>query len=223
MKQFLLPSRGIVQFVIGVVLFAIVGAIVYGNLSRQKEAALRTSEARNLQQWGIALNLYLIENENQLPEVGGTPVSEDQKKAWYNVLPPYVSEPALAAIPPGQRPRPGEPSFWVRATTKPVKIWDPQTFFFSYGMNRFLQPVETARSFRIHEIAYPGNVIFLVPVSGYTPAALPADVVFPGDKEPEAPVLFCDGHVQPVKKSVLLAPGTREAASAAGGPSWFEK
>jgi hypothetical protein len=222
-KQFLLPSRTIVQFVIGAVLLVIVGVIVYGNLSRQKEASLRTSEARNLQQWGIALNLYLIENENQLPEVGATPVTEEQKKAWYNVLPPYVSETSLAAIPPGQRPRPGEPSFWVRPTTKPVKIWDPQTFYFSYGMNRYLQPVETARSFRIHEIAYPGNVVFLVPVSGYTPAAVPETVVFSSDKEPEVPVLFCDGHVQTVKKSVLLAPGAHEAAAAAGGPSWFEK
>lgn len=192
------------------------------NTSRLQAETVRVASARNLQQWGIALTLYLLENGNQLPDVGSTPVSPNQAKAWFNVLPPYISEKPLSELPPGSRPRPGVPSLWIRPAAKTVKAWDPGVFFFNYGMNRYLQPLDNARSFRISELNFPGGIVFLAPTEDYIPAAEPGNIALPAN-EGAAHILFCDGHVQLVPGPVLVDPTTLAADRARSGVSWFGK
>lgn len=212
---------------LGLILVA-VGAVGLGAMAKREEDARRIGSARNLQQWGIALNLFLMDNNNQLPEVGKSPVTPEQKNAWYNALPPYISKLPLAEMPEGERPRPGVPSLWIDPITKSVRAWDPSVFYFQYGMNAALQPDSSMRSFRIYEIPYPGNVVFLAEKDGYSPEVTPDTVAFRhGGVKPQNPraiahVLFCDGHVQVVPRSVLTDnPATRKAAAAADGLSWF--
>lgn len=223
MKESLLPPIGTVRFAAGAIVLIVLGAVLWAVLGQQKEDSARVAGARNLQQWGIALNLYLMDNENQLPEVGKTPVTPQQTKAWFNVLPPYLSEKPLADLPVGERPRPGVPSLWIRPNTRPVKIWDPEVFFFNYGMNRNLQPVEGTRSFRIYELNFPGSVVFLAPIKGYEPDAGPGDVFFPKGRDPSVHILFCDGHVQPVPRTKILDASSLSATAAEAGFSWFQK
>lgn len=218
------------EILIAVVVLAVVIAVVVTMQMKRAAEAKRIASTRNLQQWGIALNLYLIDNENQLPEVGSTPITPEQKKAWYNALPPYISQAPLADLSPSRRPRPGVPSLWVDAATKPVKVWDDSVFYFNYAMNKFLQPVEGMRSFRIYEINYPANVVFLTEVEDYSPAVTPGEVVFRNGKgganSPEAlaHVLFCDGHVQLVTRAALVDdPKALTAAAAENGVSWFQQ
>lgn len=211
-----------VKWAIVAFILAIVALVVVGNLSAQQRTAQRAAEMRNLQQWGIALNLYLIENDNQLPDVGTTPVTIEQQRAWFNVLPPYISERPLADIPAGSRPRPGVPSLWIRPGGKPAKIWDPEVFYFEYGMNRYLQPQEGVRSFRIHEINFPGNVIFLVPVAGYVPSSDPETIVLPKRRNASVPILYCDGHVQAVPAPDLTSDAALAPPTGGPGPSWFK-
>ena len=213
-------SPRLIRVLVCAVVLAALGFVLLGILGRQKEAGHRAATVRNLQQWGIALNLYMIENGNELPEVGKMPLDPAQAKAWFNALPPYLSEKPLAEIPPGERPRPGVPSLWIRPGTKPVRIWDPEAYFFSYGMNRNLQPEDGNRSFRINEIPFPGNVVFLAPTEGYSSDATPENVVFP--KKRPAHILFCDGHVQTVSRAKLLDPASLPAAAAEKEPSWFQ-
>lgn len=223
MRGAALPSLRMIRIAVCTVVLIALGMVLYAVLGGQSEESTRIASMRNLQQWGIALNLCLIENDNQLPEVGKTPVTAAQTKAWFNALPPYLSEKPLAEIPPGDRPRPGVPSLWVRPGTKPVKIWDPEVFFFTYGMNRNLQPVEGTRSFRINEIVFPANVVFLAPIDGYAPDAGPENVVFPKSKTPAAQILFCDGHVQRVPSAKLLDPAALSAKAAEKDASWFQQ
>jgi len=196
-------------------------------LNRQQADASRSASMRNLQQWGIALTLYLIDNNNQLPEVGEAPVTAEQPKAWYNALPPYISRKPLADLPPGERPRPGVPSLWVDPSSKPVRAWDDQQFYFHYAMNRALQPEAGQRSFRIYEINKPARVVFLTEVDGYQPGVTPETVAYRhGRKAPhpeaEAYVIFGDAHVERVSKAVLTDdPDNRKSAQAETGLSWF--
>lgn len=200
-------------------------ALVAWVLSRQKDASGAAS-ARNLQQWGIALNLYLIDNDNQLPEVGADPINPSQKRAWYNAMPPYLGQTPLADLPPGQRPRPGMVSLWIDPDTKVPRVWDPEMFYFNYAMNTFLQPEEGVRSFKINELEYPGNVVFLTEVDGYEPWVDPETVVFRHGGHGAnaiANVLFCDGHVALVTRAVLIdSDDARRASNVASGVSWFE-
>ncbi len=217
------------EILIAAAILVVLSVTVIAIVFKQQADARRVASSRNLQQWGIALNLYLIDNENQLPEIGAEPVTTEQKKAWYNALPPYISQTPLADLPEGSRPRPGVPSLWIDPASKPVKSWDPAVFFFNYGMNRSLQPVAGTRSFRIYEINFPANVVFLAEVAGYKPDIGPEDVDFRlGGSNPRSPkartqVLFCDGHVQPVTREELVNDaGALSAAAAEHGVSWFQ-
>lgn len=218
----------LLRIAIAVVVVLVFAIVTYSASLRRTEDSKRIATTRNLQQWGIALNLHLIDHENQLPETGATPIESSQTKAWYNALPPYISQTPLAELEPGNRPRPGVPSLWIDPATPAVKVWDPSVFYFNYAMNRALQPDEKIRSFRIYEIPSPGNVIFLAEVDGYTPAVTPETVAFrhetsrSADPKATTHVLFCDGHVQAVTRAVLTAPESRSAAAATTGPSWFE-
>jgi len=214
---------GLVRVAAGAIVLAALAATFLAIVGGQRTRSESAAAARNLQQWGIALNLYLIENGNQLPEVGRTPVTDPQPRAWFNALPPYISEAPLADLQPGERPRPGVPSLWIRPGTKPVKIWDPGVYYFSYGMNAALQPDPEIRSFRIYEINFPANVVFLAPIDDYSPAAVPGNVVFSKGRDAAAHILFCDGHVQSLPRTNLLAPAALSAAAAEAGVSWFQR
>lgn len=212
---------------ISVAVVAVAAAVAYASLSKEKDAAQRAGSLRNLQQWGIALNLYLTDNDNQLPEVGKAPVAEDQRAAWFNALPPYISQKPLAALPPGERPRPGVPSLWMNPLLPEARHWDPAEFFFAYAMNRALQPDPAARSFRIYEIPHPGNIVFLAETDGFEPGCGPETIAsWEGAKRSKKPaaltgVLFCDGHAQAVPRTQLEAPAARTAEAAENGVSWF--
>jgi len=222
-RDAILPGFGIIKLVIAIAIVVVFSLVVYANLASRRSADERVAEARTLQQWGIALNLYLIENENQLPSVGTTPITPEQKTAWFNVLPPYISQTPLAELPPGQRPRPGVPSIWIRPGSKPVKIWDTEQFYFNYGMNRALQPVADVRSFRIFEIPFPGNVVFLAPTAGYDPSSEKSTLATQKDLKATVPILFCDGHVQPVSAAILRAPESLAAPTSSDAVSWFQQ
>ena len=218
------------EVIIGLAILVVLAVVLSAILMKQRAEAVRVASSRNLQQWGIALNLYLIDNENQLPEIGAEPVTPEQKKAWYNALPPYISQSALADLPEGRRPRPGVPSIWIDPASREVRVWDPAVFFFNYGMNKFLQPEAGTRSFRIYEINFPANVVFMTETEGYSPAIGPENVVFrhgsgsATSPKAEAHVLFCDGHVQPVTRQQLVNdPNALAAPSAETGVSWFQK
>ncbi len=219
------PREILLASAVGVLLVIAAIAWIIGHGDDASGAA----SARNLQQWGIALNLYLIDNEAQLPEVGAAPIAAGQEKAWYNTLPTYLSQTPLAELPPGQRPRPGTPSLWIDPASKKPHTWDPEVFFFNYAMNRALQPQADVRSFKVNELNYPGNVVFLTEVSDYEPAVTPETVAFLHGKRPGSPtaianVLFCDGHVAPVTRAVLVDDAaSRSAAAAEHGVSWFEQ
>jgi len=202
-------------------------AVGIGWLMSKSRGADAAASARNLQQWGIALNLCLIDNENQLPSVGGAPIEPEPKSAWYNTLPAYLGQTPLSDLPEGRRPRPGDLSLWMAPGTKPPRIWDPSVFFFNYAMNQALQPDPSLRSFKIYEIDYPGNVVFMTEVDGYEPFATPGTVAYrygSNSRQPVTNVLFCDGHVAAVSRSRLTDdPASRLAASAEHSVSWFEK
>ncbi|MDD5201376.1 MAG: hypothetical protein PHC88_16420 [Terrimicrobiaceae bacterium] len=219
------PREILLACAVGILL--VIAAIVW-LLARGRDAS-GIASARNLQQWGIALNLYLIDNENQLPEVGATPIEAKQEKAWYNALPAYLSQTPLAELPVGSRPKPGIPSLWIDPSSKTPRVWDPEVFYFNYAMNRYLQPQEGVRSFKINELNFPGNVVFLTEVNDYEPSVTPDTVAFLHGNRPNSPsaianVLFCDGHVAPVTRAVLVDdPNARSHAAAENGVSWFEQ
>ncbi len=209
------------------VLFVLISLGIVWIRSRGKTAQQALS-LRNLQQWGIALNLYLVENEDRLPEVGGAVASANAPKAWYNALPESIGQTALTKLAPDEKPLPGKESLWIDPGTKRREArasWGD--YFFSFGMNYWLHPLPAEAPWKIYNLSDPSQTIFLAPVSGPRPGAAPSTVVYRyrgnGGKF-VATVLFCDGHAATMSRSELSGfsdAESRKADSAKGfAKSW---
>lgn len=183
---------------------------------------------RNLQQWGIALNLCLMDQQHRLPEIGPREPDPEAMRAWYNLLPPYLAQPRLSDLAPERRPRPGERTLWGDSLSRITEAPTNGKAWFGYAMNRYLHPTPRSPALRIHDLEDPGRTVFLAEVSGTDPGALPAQVVFRrGPKSPSpdarAYVLYCDGHAALVTKGRLVDdPAVIDPDSpAADGPRWI--
>jgi len=211
-----------------VILVVLTLALIFGAAPfyfQQKRDALRIASANNLQQWGIALNLYLIENGSRLPEVGMPLEGPVNDRAWYNALPPYISQMPYTEIVLAERPRPGKASIWMDPfvdEAKALALGDP---FFTYAMNRWLQPKWAEPSYKIFDLADPSGVIFLTDAASGVPAIKPDEVrlsyTLRDSSEKAAHVLFCDGHVELVGQAELIPANANDSQQALGKVNWI--
>ncbi len=114
------------ELLVTMAIIAILAGLLLPALAKTKERGNRTVCLSNLKQWGLALNLYLDDNDQTFPAMSipnstpGAAGGYDQdnphwsdlaafaaagqgNSAWFNVLPPLVSQNALwqyAANPP---------------------------------------------------------------------------------------------------------------------------
>jgi hypothetical protein len=219
------------QLLFATALLVVLALSLFALLQKHQAGRKEVIAMRNMQQWGIALNLYLIDNRNELPQTGQVPITTDQTQAWFNALPPYLSRKPLAELPPTERPRPGVPSFWMNPMLKARRVWDNEQFFFALAMNRWLQPDPALRPFRINELGVPSKVIFLSETNCFSPLLDP-DTLYsawrasnPNSASSASFVLFCDGHAELVPRSKLLDPAALLAPTDSFPlpASWFKE
>jgi len=182
--------------------------VAFFALRGQGAAREREATVNNLRQWGIALNLYLIDSRNVLPLAGSRENLEDEQ-AWFNALPPYLSQPMLKELAPGELPRIGRESLWVNPAARDPQPKEIGEKLFTYGMNAWLSPAKD-RFYKIYQIENPMAVVFLSEIEGYDPNVT-ADDVRPRfgasslvSPEATAHFLFVDGHVAAAPRSEFL-------------------
>ncbi|EIP96923.1 prepilin-type N-terminal cleavage/methylation domain-containing protein [Opitutaceae bacterium TAV1] len=149
------PGAGftLIELLTVIAIIGILAAIIIPTLAKVRESARKAQSTSNLRQWGTALHLYLADSRNLLPlrgpedrptwaQVAGTGV--EAVNAWYNVLPPYVSEKPLAELDTNQRSRLYSESSIHRdpmaAFTDARKTGNP---CFSYSLNSQLNKSRT--------------------------------------------------------------------------------
>jgi prepilin-type N-terminal cleavage/methylation domain-containing protein/prepilin-type processing-associated H-X9-DG protein len=108
----------LIELLVVIAIIAILAAMLLPALAKAKERANRTACLSNLRQWGLSLGMYLDDNNQVFPDfsiassAAGAPGGYNQdnlhwtdlaafaaagsgNSAWFNALPPYVSQKAL--------------------------------------------------------------------------------------------------------------------------------
>ena len=234
----------LIELLVVVAIIAILAAMLLPALARAKERANRTACLSNLRQWGMALTMYGDDNRQILPDFSianntpSAPAGYDQdnihwsdlasfaaggfgNSAWFNALPPYVSQKALWQYA-------ADPAHFVAgrsifncptARFLPAEVDPLNRVPFSYGINskgtNGLVPASSP--FRATAVLHPSAFVFYSDVranSGETPfyganplhdlAAARGSLNHLSSRHSAgANLTFLDGHAQYFKYSYL--------------------
>jgi prepilin-type N-terminal cleavage/methylation domain-containing protein len=109
------PRRAftLIELLVVIAIIAILASLLLPVLAKAKDKAKQVACASNMRQWGVALRMYVDDNNDGIPHDGmpmsaangGTPPFDHtsysagdsmQPNAWFNLLPPYVAEQPLS-------------------------------------------------------------------------------------------------------------------------------
>ncbi|HIM23073.1 MAG TPA: prepilin-type N-terminal cleavage/methylation domain-containing protein, partial [Verrucomicrobia bacterium] len=96
----------LIELLVVIAIIAILAALLLPALAKAKDQARLANCLSNHRQWGLGLQLYLVENDDLLPRDGmgangkypGAPPPSGTPKdpnAWFNLLPPFMGEKPL--------------------------------------------------------------------------------------------------------------------------------
>ncbi len=101
------------ELLVGLSLGAILLATILPALNTASDSMKAAVCLGNMHQWGVAIGLYTADQRDYYPYDGGVGNPCDSW-AWYNVLPPYLSQPKLCDLYSANTPpKPGMKSIWI--------------------------------------------------------------------------------------------------------------
>ena len=192
-----------IELLVVIAIVGVLAGLILAVFARVQSTGRSAQCVANLQQWGVALNLYANDNNGDYPRRGQgvQPLTMLQHQGdspshdWFNVLPPYVGQPGLQdAVNAGNPPKPHDRSIFVcpEATPNPSG-----PYFLPYAMNMYLSPWSRPQPHNRVQIENPAVLAFLAdgPVawSSTVPSKLGYSVQ--ARHKGRANVCFVDGHV----------------------------
>jgi prepilin-type N-terminal cleavage/methylation domain-containing protein/prepilin-type processing-associated H-X9-DG protein len=211
----------LIELLVVITIIAVLAAFLFPVFGSIRQRSKQNISINNLKQWGVALNRSLGDYNGYLPDDGQLNFSSiklTDSKSWFNRLPPYIdekplSDPFYATNPP----KPGDRSVWVNPAVPKDDgmqyVKPPNQFLFCYAMNAWLyngQEKTPDHTQPLSRIEYPSATVFMAEKNDGFANCVPSKIKAyfgPGnpstDMNNAAHFLFCDGHVELIKRSVF--------------------
>ncbi len=183
--------------VMGVV--TVLGMVGASAVLAQRTQALSTQCVANLRQWGVALQLYMQDNDGYLPRRGQgvQPVFRiERPEDWFNCLPPYLGMTSYYDLYQAGRP--------PKARTRSVFVCPAAAdsgahpHFICYGMNMYVSRWDQPERTKLTRYTDPSTIAFLADSPGGYASTVPSASGYSVQARHggRANVAFLDGHVQ---------------------------
>ncbi len=88
----------LIELLVVIAIIAILASLLLPALSRAKDKAKSIVCLNNLKQWGLATQLFSLDNNDLLPK-DGSPNGTSTAEGWYNDLPKVLGVPVYAQMP----------------------------------------------------------------------------------------------------------------------------
>lgn len=96
-------SKGfsLVELMFVLAIIGVLTALSFPVIDNMRERSQRIDCMNTMRQWGVALSSYLDEHREIFPECPDGNADVNDAKAWYNLLPQYVSAPTMKELAAG--------------------------------------------------------------------------------------------------------------------------
>jgi len=201
----------LVELLVVIVIIAILAALIFPVVGGMLRQGNQTSSAANLRQWYTGFGASLGDNDGSMPSDGQSGgYNPSDSTAWYTRMPLELKQTPYGAF-SSNWPRLHTRSIWINPQV-PLSASPAGAFIFCYGFNTYLsnsaQPTQ-----KFSRVEHPERTILMsekadalsdlspTTIRSYFGAGNPTDPIV--DLNNTANILFCDGHVQSVKRSVF--------------------
>jgi prepilin-type N-terminal cleavage/methylation domain-containing protein/prepilin-type processing-associated H-X9-DG protein len=203
----------LIELLVVIAIIAVLVALLFPVFGGMLRKGQQTTSASNLRNWASGFNASVGENDGEMPTSGwvNSSFSAADPDAWFNRIPRAMKDRPLADFVPATTPQLGERSIWINPAV-PTKTATPGNFIFCYGYNEKLVQTskEGDRPLKIALLEFPSLTVLMGEKADKSPQLTIGLVrAYFGSGDPllapdnEANFLFCDGHVEAVKRKIF--------------------
>lgn len=158
----------LIELLVVIAIIAILAALLLPALGQAKEKANAAACLNNLKQWGLATQIFALENDDYLPK-DGSASGNSTDEGWYIDLPRVLKIPTYAEVPwrTNAAINPGR-TIWI-CPTNPRRSNGANLFH--YCLNRHVNLTGAENRVKLTSIPRPPATVWLFDNGGAAPVA----------------------------------------------------